>query len=92
MVAVDPNIVAAFAAGRIPVNLSYITPEYLSQSKDMPTVISIISICAFTSFVVLLRCFSRLFVGKKFGIDDALAVLSNVSNLSLMFIMTTHCL
>lgn len=89
MVAINPNIAAAFAAGRIPANLTYITPEYLSQSRDKPAVIAVVSVCAFTSFIVLLRCSSRLFLGKTFGVDDSLAVFSNVSNLSLAFIMTT---
>ena len=68
---IDPDIVAAIDAGRVP---DYISAEYLNESTDRPTIVAIIFVTAFTSTIVALRSLSRLFLVRRFGFDDALAV------------------
>ncbi|KAK5154972.1 hypothetical protein LTR04_005894, partial [Oleoguttula sp. CCFEE 6159] len=64
--------------GRIPPDMSWITPEYLSQSRDYAPTVAIIFVCVFATLIVLLRCYARIFSTKRFGLDDVLAVSSNV--------------
>ena len=68
---IDPDVAAAIDAGRVPDNIS---AEYLSESSDKSTIIGIIFFTAFTTIIVALRSWSRLFIVEKFGLDDVLAV------------------
>lgn len=75
---VDADVAQAYAEGRVPTNISYITPEYLSESRDEPAIIAIALITALVTIVLVLRCFSRICLVKSFGLDDGLALLSYV--------------
>jgi hypothetical protein len=63
-----------------------ITPEYLAQSRDQSPIIAILFVCTLTFLVMLLRIFARVVHVKKFGLDDALAIVSTVSSLFLTFL------
>ncbi|TKA77227.1 hypothetical protein B0A49_03620 [Cryomyces minteri] len=66
--------------------MSWITPEYLSQSRDYAPTVAIIFVCVFTTLVVLVRCYARIFSTKRFGLDDVLAVSSNVLYIAFVFL------
>ncbi|PYI01455.1 hypothetical protein BO78DRAFT_464639 [Aspergillus sclerotiicarbonarius CBS 121057] len=68
---ISAAIQAAEAEGRIPSGVSL---EYLAQSRDQPTKIAILFVGALTFVIVVARCYARLFLVKKFGWDDGLAV------------------
>lgn len=72
---VEPAIATAIAAGHVP---SSITADYLMQNRNHPAIVAIIVIGLLTFVVVVLRCGSRLFFVRKFGIDDGLAAASLV--------------
>lgn len=78
---IDPDIVAAIDAGRVPENIS---AEYLNESTDRPTIVAIIFVTVFTSTIVVLRSFSRLFLVRRFGFDDALAVFGLVTLIAFL--------
>ncbi|KAF4996304.1 hypothetical protein FGRMN_4555 [Fusarium graminum] len=69
----DPQVAQAIADGRVPEG---ITAEYLSETIDTPAIIGIILVACTTSIVVLGRLVSRAFLIHRFGIDDALTLLS----------------
>ena len=71
----DPAVASAAAAGRIPPEVSL---AFLDETKDAPAIAAIIFLLVLTGIVVLGRLFSRVFVLKRFGYDDALALLSFV--------------
>ncbi|GLA15480.1 hypothetical protein AnigIFM62618_002021 [Aspergillus niger] len=68
---IPADIQTAEAEGRIPAG---VTADYLAQSRDRPTKIAILFVGALTVVIVVARCYARLFLVKKFGWDDALAV------------------
>ncbi|OJJ76684.1 hypothetical protein ASPBRDRAFT_39163 [Aspergillus brasiliensis CBS 101740] len=68
---IPADIQTAEAEGHIP---DGITADYLAESRDRPTKIAICFVGALTLVIVLARCYARLFLVKKFGWDDALAV------------------
>ncbi|KAL1311556.1 hypothetical protein AAFC00_001675 [Neodothiora populina] len=70
---IDADVAAAIASGNVDPG---ITAEYLNESRDEPAIIAIIVITIIVSIVLLLRCFSRVFIVKSFGIDDWLALIS----------------
>ncbi|PWY74285.1 hypothetical protein BO70DRAFT_319401, partial [Aspergillus heteromorphus CBS 117.55] len=70
---ISTAIETAAAEGRIPAG---ITLEYLAQSRDQPAKIAIFCVSALATVIVIARCYARLFIVKKFGWDDALAVLT----------------
>lgn len=72
---IPADIQTAEAEGRIP---DGITADYLAQSRDRPTKIAILFVAALTFVIVVARCYARLFLVKKFGWDDALAVFTLV--------------
>lgn len=78
---IDPDVAAAIDAGRVPDNIS---AEYLSESSDKSTIIAIIFFTAFTTVIVALRSWSRLFIVRKFGLDDALAVFGLVTLIAFL--------
>lgn len=69
---VDPRITQAFEDGRV--KEEGITPEFLAESKDQPAIIAIIFVTALTFSIVCTRLLSRIFIVKRFGFDDALAL------------------
>jgi hypothetical protein len=72
----DPLVDAAFAAGRVPESVSR---DYLNESRDLPAIIGIILVFVLTGLVVSARTWSRVFILKRFGFDDGLAIFSFVS-------------
>lgn len=69
----EPAVTAAIASGKVP---SSISADYLMQNRNYPAKVAIVFVGLLTSTIVALRCGSRLFVVKRFGIDDALAIAS----------------
>lgn len=74
---VDSRIQQAIANGTVP---DGITAEYLSESRDRPSIVGIIFVTALTFVVVCTRLISRSCIVRRVGIDDALAAFSLVSN------------
>ncbi|GAB0132551.1 hypothetical protein EsDP_00000984 [Epichloe bromicola] len=50
--------------------------EFLLESKDAPTIAGILFVTMLTSVIVLGRVIARTFIVKRYGYDDALAVVS----------------
>ncbi|KAJ5826073.1 hypothetical protein N7474_003211 [Penicillium riverlandense] len=67
---IPADILAAKAAGRIPDNVSL---EYLAQSRDSPAIAGIIFLVCLTGVLMSMRLYARIFLVKRFGLDDALA-------------------
>ena len=80
IMAVEPAITAAIASGNMP---STITANYLMETRDHPARIALTFVGALTFVVVLLRCISRLFLVRSFGLDDGLAAFSMVRSIPL---------
>ena len=76
----DP-VASAIAAGRVPEGVA---ADYLYQSRDNSAIAGILFVCCLTTVVVALRCFSRGYVVKHFGSDDAVAALGLVRNTLLL--------
>jgi hypothetical protein len=55
-----------------------VTAEFLEQSRDGPVVTGILFIGALVTVVMALRCFARVWIVKKFGLDDWLALITMV--------------
>ncbi|KAH8705883.1 hypothetical protein BGW36DRAFT_19069 [Talaromyces proteolyticus] len=70
---VPADIAHAFEVGNIPPG---ITVEFLMESRDGPTKAAIYFLFFFTFALMLARCYSRIFVVRKFGLDDWLACLT----------------
>ncbi|KAF4582148.1 Drug resistance protein [Ophiocordyceps camponoti-floridani] len=70
---VDARIEQAFAAGRVPSN---ITREYLSRNRDGEGISGIVVITLLVSAVVVSRLLTRALVVKRLGLDDGLALAS----------------
>ncbi|KAL7918541.1 hypothetical protein ACQKWADRAFT_316407 [Trichoderma austrokoningii] len=70
---VDSRIQQAIADGNVPPG---ITAEYLSESRDRPSIIGIVFVTALTFLVVVTRLLSRSFIVQRIGIDDVLAAVS----------------
>lgn len=73
---VASDISAAFAAGRVPEG---VTAEYLEQERDGGPLAGIFTVGILTILIVFLRLYARLFIVKRVGADDYLAVLTTVS-------------
>lgn len=73
---IPADILAANAAGRIPKGISL---SYLAQSRDHSAIVGIIFLACLTGLTMGLRLYARLFLVKRMGLDDALAVLTLVS-------------
>ncbi|CAD0028664.1 unnamed protein product, partial [Aureobasidium pullulans] len=65
-----------YADGRVPTNISYITPDYLSESRDGPAIAGILAIYIITTILLVCRFASRIFIVKSFGLDDGIAAFS----------------
>ncbi|CAI7619166.1 unnamed protein product [Penicillium bialowiezense] len=70
---IPSDILAADAAGRVPSDVSL---EFLAQSRDKPAIVGIIFMVCFTGLLMIVRLYARLFIVKKIGLDDALAILT----------------
>ena len=72
---IPSDILAADAAGRIPKD---VTLEFLAQSRDKAAIVGIVFMVCFTGLLMIVRLYARLFIVKKLGLDDALAILTLV--------------
>jgi hypothetical protein len=72
---IPEDILAANATGRIPDGISL---SYLAESRDHSAIVGILFMVCFAGLLVLVRLYARLFLVKKLGLDDALAVLTMV--------------
>ena len=72
---VPADIAHAYEVGNVPAG---ITPEFLMESRDGPTKAAIYFLFFFTMAFMMARCYSRIFVVRKFGLDDWLACLTFV--------------
>ncbi|CAG8196066.1 unnamed protein product [Penicillium salamii] len=70
---IPSDILAADAAGRIPKDVSL---EFLAQSQDKSAIVGIVFMVCFTGLLMIVRLYARLFIVKKIGLDDALAILT----------------
>lgn len=52
--------------------------EFLLESRDAPTIAGILFVTILTSVIVLGRILARTFIVRRYGYDDALAVVSLV--------------
>lgn len=73
---VPSDIAHAWSVGNIP---SDITLATLLDSRDGPSKTGIYIVFALAFVFLLFRCYSRLFIVRKFGLDDWLACLTFVS-------------
>jgi hypothetical protein len=72
---IPSDILAADAAGRIPDDVSL---SYLAQSRDHSAIVGIVFLVCLAGVLIVVRLYARLFMVKKIGIDDALAILTMV--------------
>ena len=56
-----------------------LTQEYLEENRDGDAAIPILFLGVLVTLTLVLRCYGRLIIQKKFGVDDWLAVLTLVS-------------
>ncbi|KAJ5653760.1 hypothetical protein N7490_000763 [Penicillium lividum] len=75
------DILAAKAAGRIPDGISL---SYLAQSRDQSAIAGILFMVCFTGLLMLLRLYARVFIVKKVGWDDWLAILTSMIYISFV--------
>ncbi|GIJ91847.1 hypothetical protein Asppvi_010822 [Aspergillus pseudoviridinutans] len=73
--AIPEDILAANAMGSIPHDIAL---SYLAESRDRSAIVGILFMVCFAGLVLLLRLYARLFLVKKVGLDDGLAVLTMV--------------
>lgn len=73
--AIPADISAAFAAGRIP---DHVSLSYLAESRDHSAIVGIMFMVCLTGFLMIIRLYARMFLVKKVGLDDALAILTMV--------------
>jgi hypothetical protein len=79
---IPANILAAQAAGNIPDGVSL---EYLAQSGDGGSKIAVLVLGCLALVVVMSRCYARIWLIKKMGLDDVLAILTMVLSPSFPF-------
>jgi hypothetical protein len=70
-----PDIAHAIDVGSVPPGVPV---SLLLESRDNPTKIGIYFMFSLTFVFLLLRCYSRAFVVRKFGLDDWLACVTFV--------------
>lgn len=72
---IPSDILAADAAGKIPSDVSL---KYLAQSRDHSAIVGILFLVCLTGILLIIRLYARIFIVKKIGMDDALAILTMV--------------
>lgn len=72
---IPDDILLADAAGRIPSGMSL---EYLAESRDRPAIVGIIFLVCLTGVIMIVRLYARIWLVKKLGLDDVLAILTMV--------------
>lgn len=72
---IPEDIAAAKQEGKIPDGVSLF---FLAENRNRPTIFGILSLCLFTLFIVLLRCYARMHTSKVLRLDDVLALLTMV--------------
>ncbi|KAK4899842.1 hypothetical protein LTR49_027579 [Elasticomyces elasticus] len=60
------------------------TVAFMEQSRDHPTVVAILSVGSMVLLVVALRCYARLFIVGRFGLDDWLALFTLIPYIAFM--------
>ncbi|KAF3403257.1 hypothetical protein DPV78_004764 [Talaromyces pinophilus] len=78
---IPSDIAYAYSVGHIPPDITLAT---LLESRDGPSKIGIYAVFALTFVFLLFRCYSRIFVVKRFGLDDWLACLTFVLYIPLV--------
>lgn len=73
---VPSDIAYAYSIGHIPPDVTLAT---LLDSRDYPTKVGIYFVFVLAFVFLMFRCYSRIFVVRKFGLDDWLACLTFVS-------------
>lgn len=81
---IPSDIAYAYSVGHIPPDITLAT---LLESRDGPSKIGIYAVFALTFIFLLFRCYSRIFVVKRFGLDDWLACLTFVRQVGPRFEM-----
>jgi hypothetical protein len=56
-----------------------ITAAFLLENRDRPAIVATLFTAALATLVVALRCYARIVIVRKFGLDDRLALLTLVS-------------
>lgn len=87
MDSIPADIQAADAAGQIPSGISL---EYLAEAYDKQVIIGIIVLVVVSFVVLVLRCFARVVLLKRTGIDDLLMVLAMVCTLINLVSCLSH--
>ncbi|KAF7595632.1 hypothetical protein BBP40_005380 [Aspergillus hancockii] len=72
---IPDDILLADAAGRIPSGVSL---EFLAESRDRPAIVAILFLVCFTGVIMMVRLYARIWLVKKLGLDDILAILTMV--------------
>jgi hypothetical protein len=72
---IPDDILLANAAGRIPSGVSL---EYLAESRDRPALVAILFLVCFTGVIMIVRLYARIWLVKRLGLDDILAILTMV--------------
>ncbi|KAJ5152126.1 hypothetical protein N7492_010421 [Penicillium capsulatum] len=73
--AIPADIAAASAAGRVPDNVSL---SYLAETRDHSAIVGIVFMVCLTGLLMIVRLYARIFLVKKVGLDDALAILTMI--------------
>lgn len=81
--AIPDDILLADAAGTIPPGMSL---EYLAESRDRPALVAIIFLVCFTGAIMIVRLYARIWLVKKLGLDDALAILTMLIYISFVIL------
>lgn len=72
---IPADVLKAFEDGRIPEGISL---EYLAENRDYGPLVAMIFVGVLTTIIVLLRTYARLFLVRKFGMDDLMALVALV--------------
>lgn len=87
MAEIPGDIANAASSGRVPKGIDL---SYLAQERNEPTIIATLFVFSLTTFVIILRCYARRCILKKFGLDDAIAVATMVSFTSIVRARTSR--
>ena len=71
----DPAAVEAVESGKVPPSIGV---EFLSETRDMPSIAGILFITILTGLVMVARLASRISIVRKIGTDDIIATISYI--------------